>query len=344
MNTSLASGKNIGLWGAVALVAVFPLLVQIPYYQNIATMAMFYIALAVAFDLVVGRVGALSLAQPVFLAIGAYTAAILNSQFQTGFLLEAAVAAGIAVVSAILIGIPAFRLSTHAFAMGTLAIAVSAGLVANNWIDVTGGPMCTVGVGPLYFEPFGPGSGLQGPAQIYYVAFGIAILTVATVWWISRRRVGLGLTAVRDDDLLASARGLWPTELRIGAFAISAALTALVGVVMAHLQTVVCPSIVDMNYTIVLLIMVFIGGRGSLRGVVTAAVVFTVLPQLLQMADQWRMVIYSMLLLVIVLVLPDGFERLFQLGTPKKKRALDNRSKLQPTSSQKLEKNNDVDA
>lgn len=310
---TLTLTRSRAMVAALMLVAVtFPLLVSVPYYQSIAILALLYVAMAVAFDLVVGRIGALSLAQPVFLGIGAYTAGILSSRFQTNFLLEALAAAALAATAALFIGIPSFRLSMHSFAMATLAFAVGGQLIAKNWIGLTGGPLCTTGIPPLHIGLFGFSFEAATYVGQYYVALALALLAIGVVTALTRRRIGLGLTAVRDDDVLAAARGLWPTELRILAFVVSGALTALVGAFMAHMQTVVCPNTMDMSYTIELLIIVFIGGRGSLRGVVTAALLFTALPQVLRMADEWRLVIYGAILVVIVVSVPDGIEQLYR--------------------------------
>lgn len=305
--------RGLSVAAVAALLAVaFPLVITVPYYQSIAILALLYIALAVAFDLVVGRIGALSLTQPVFLGVGAYSAGILSARLGTNFWVEAFVAVVLAAFGALIIGIPSFRLSMHSFAMATLAFAIGTQLIARNWIGLTGGPLCTTGIRPLRI-PF-PGGSFQPVTYtgLYYVALGIAALAAGTVAWIVQRRLGLGFTAVRDDDILSAARGLWPMELRLVAFAVSAALTALVGVFMAHFQTVVCPNVMDMSYTLELLIMVFIGGRGSLRGVITAAVLFTVLPQFLRLTEEWRLVIYGALLVFIVTTIPDGIEYLYR--------------------------------
>lgn len=298
----------LALLGAI----LFPLVVTTPFFLSTATVAVMFVALAVAYDLVVGRVGALSLAQPLFLGIGAYSAAILSSQFGQVFVVEAAVAMAAAMILAFLIGIPAFRLNLHAFAIATLAFSVTGLLVAHNWIDVTRGALCITGIPALTIGVPPATVVVDSYAGMYWVILAIASGVVALILFITRRRLGLALTAVRDDDVLASARGLWPTELRILAFVVSAGLTGLVGAFLAHHQRVVCPTTLDLPVTVTLIIMVFMGGRGSLRGVVTAAVVFTAAPQILRLAAEWRLVIFGTLLLLVVTVFPDGIEQAFQ--------------------------------
>jgi ABC-type branched-subunit amino acid transport system permease subunit len=195
--------------------------------------------------------------------------------------------------------------------MGTLGFALIAQLVANNWLAVTRGPLCISAIAPLRL-PY-PGGTLQVITlqQSYYVILAIAALSILSVGLISRSRLGIAFRAVRDDPVLAAARGLSPNQLRLAAFTVSAALSALVGVFAAHFETVVCPSYIDLSITVLLLIMVFVGGRGSLRGVVTAAIVFTVVPELLRIAQSWRLVIFGVILLITVTVFPDGFENIY---------------------------------
>lgn len=313
---SVARGSSAGLaWiGALVVAVVFPLVVHTPYYLSTAVTALIYVTLAVAFDLVVGRIGALSLAQPLFFGFGAYFAALLASHLGANFWLEAVLGLLAGAALAVAIGIPSFRLSLHAFAIGTLGFATIGLLVAKNWEAVTRGTLCVVGV-PALRIPYPGGTVVVSTlTQQYYVILGIASATVAAIFVLTRLRLGLAFTAVRDDPVLASARGLWPTALRLTAFGASGGISAVAGVFAAHFQLVVCPTSLDFAYTTALLIMVFIGGRASLRGVVIAALAFTVVPELLRVTDEWRLVIYGAILLAAVIAFPDGLERAFGLG------------------------------
>ena len=305
--------RSIGWTGSLIVALLVPVVVGTPYYLSTGTFALMYVALAVAFDLVVGRIGALSLAQPVFYGYGAYVAALLATHPRPGpgFWVEALAAAIGAPILALAIGIPAFRLSLHSFAMGTLGFALIAELVANNWLSVTRGPLCISAIAPLRLSYPGGTLIVTTNQQAYYVILAIAVVAILSVGLVSRSRLGMAFWAVRDDPMLAAARGLSPNQLRLLAFAVSAALSALVGVFAAHFETVVCPSYIDLSITVLLLIMVFVGGRGSLRGVVTAAVIFTVVPELLRIAESMRLVIFGAILLVTVIAFPDGFEHLY---------------------------------
>lgn len=308
----VAFGGGTAWMVALVLGALVPTLLGTPYYMRIAITACIYITLAVAFDLVVGRIGALSLAQPLFFGFGSYAAAFMNTRYHTAFLSELIVAAVLAAVLALLIGIPSFRLSLHSFAIGTLGFLTIGQLIAQNWMSVTNGELCMIGIAPLRIHV--PGATLVASTltQQYYVIFAIAAFAVALVLIISRVRLGTAFTAVKEDATLAAARGLWPTELRLTAFSISAAMSSAAGVFAAHFQAVVCPTSLDFSYMSMLLIMVFVGGRGSLRGVVVAAIAFTIIPEALRLAAEWRLAIYGAILLAVVIIFPDGLEHVLQ--------------------------------
>jgi ABC-type branched-subunit amino acid transport system permease subunit len=324
----LAFSNGTGWLVALVLGSLVPTLLGTPYYMRIAITACIYITLAVSFDLVVGRIGALSLAQPLFFGFGSYAGALLNTHYQTGFLSEVVAAAALAAVLALLIGIPSFRLSLHSFAIGTLGFLTIGQLIAQNWISVTKGTLCMIGIAPLRLHV--PGATLVASTltQQYYVIFAIAVFVVGLVFLISRVRLGTAFTAVKEDPTLAAARGLWPTELRLTAFSISAAMSAAAGVFAAHFQAVVCPNALDFSYMSMLLIMVFVGGRGSLRGVVLAAVAFTIIPEALRLTAEWRLAIYGAILLAVVTTFPDGFEHLLQGAGSLGKRVTDTGSRV----------------
>jgi branched-chain amino acid transport system permease protein len=305
--------KPSGLTWLAALGAalVLPVFVQVPYYESLAITGFEFVALAVSYDIVVGRIGALSLAQPVFLGFGAYVAALTSIHLASPFPLQLLAGCLGSAAVAFAIGIPCFRLSEWTFAIGTLGFTLSAQLVAQNWVDVTGGQLCISRIPDATIPLPGGSLDLGSLPALYYVILTIAAVTVGTTAWLARSRVGLAFTAVRDNPILADARGVWPNAMRLVAFALSAGFAGAVGVFTAHFQTVVCPTVMDPSLTATLLIMVFVGGRGSLRGVVTAALLISIVPQILQVAEAWRLVLFGALLLIAVLALPGGIESMY---------------------------------
>lgn len=289
-------------WLAAALVPG-----QQRYVLHVLIFTALFAALALSYDLVVGHVGSLSLAHPAFFGLGAYTAAILSTR--AGWPFAADLAAGVvaAALAAAAVGVPLFRLREHAFAVGTLAVALVAWIVANNWVEVTRGPLCITGIPkPRLGIPGGPALTI-GTLPAHYGLAVAALAVVALLYHgLTTFRIGRALHAVRDNESLAGAAGIDPLKYRLLAFAVAAAIAGGVGALYVHYLSVMCPEEMTIALTVNLLVMVFLGGAGSLPGVLLGAVLFTALPEVLRLAPTWRLVIYGVLLLVVVIRSPEG--------------------------------------
>jgi ABC-type branched-subunit amino acid transport system permease subunit len=295
--------------GGAGLVAV-PWLVaaafpgQQRYFLHVLIFTGLFASLALSYDLVVGHVGSLSLAHPAFFGIGAYVAALLATEGGWPFLAGLAAAAVAAAIVALAVGVPMFRLTEDSFAMATLGFALVTQIVALNWVDVTRGPLCVTGiprpaVGPLAVTTL---------PQYYWLALGTLGLTGLLYRGLTTFRLGRAFHAVRDNEPLARAAGIDPLRYRLLAFAIGAGVAGVVGALYAHYITVLCPEEMTISLTVTLLVILFLGGVGSLRGVLIGAALFTALPEVLRFAPTWRMVIYGLLLLGIVVAVPGGLD------------------------------------
>jgi ABC-type branched-subunit amino acid transport system permease subunit len=276
------------------------------YVLHVLIFTAIFAALALSYDLVVGHVGSLSLAHPAFFGIGAYAAAILATRAGWPFLASVLAAVLAAALVAALVGVPLFRLAEHAFAVGTLGLALVASVVANNWVEVTRGPLCITGIpkprlGALVITTL--------PA-FYWLAL-TALVAVALLYrGLTTFRLGRAFHAVRDNEPLAGAAGIDPLKYRLLAFTLAGAIAGGIGALYAHYLSVMCPEEMTVSLTVNLLVIVFLGGVGSLRGVLVGAVLFTALPEVLRLTPTWRLVIYGGLLLLVVIRSPGGLESL----------------------------------
>jgi branched-chain amino acid transport system permease protein len=303
--------------GALAVAAPWVVAAVAPgqqrYILHVLIFTALFGALALSYDLVVGHVGSLSLAHPAFFGIGGYTAAILATGPRWPFLADLAAAVLAAGIVAAVVGVPLFRLSEHAFAVGTLGFAVVAWIVATNWVDVTRGPLCITGIPKPSFAL--PGGAVVAVTTLpgYY---GLALGALGAVLLLYRRmttfRLGRAFHAVRDNEPLAEAAGVNPLKYRMLAFVVGGALAGGIGALYVHYLSVICPEEMTIGLTINLLVIVFLGGVGTLRGVLMGAVLFTALPEVLRLAPTWRLVIYGGLLLLIVIRSPEGIEGLLR--------------------------------
>jgi ABC-type branched-subunit amino acid transport system permease subunit len=302
----------VGL-GALAVAAPWIVAAVVPgqqrYVLHVLIFTALFGALALSYDLLVGHVGSLSLAHPAFFGVGGYTAAILAVEARWPFLAGLAAAVLGAAVVAGVVGVPLFRLTEHAFAVGTLAFALVTWIVATNWVEVTRGPLCITGIPKPVLGASVAVTTLPGYYWLALAALGgVALLYRGMTTF----RLGRALHAVRDNEPLAAAAGINPLRYRMLAFVVGAALAGGVGALYVHYLSVVCPEEMTIALTVNLLVIVFLGGVGSLRGVVVGAVLFTALPEVLRLAPTWRLVIYGGLLLVIVIRSPEGLEGLLR--------------------------------
>jgi branched-chain amino acid transport system permease protein len=285
----------------LAAALAVPLVVTSNYGLHMAVMACVYVVLAGSLNLVMGHGGLLSLAHPAFFGTGAYAAALLALR-GVPFLLGLPAAAALAAATGLVVGVPALRLTRHAFVMVTLSVTLLAQLLALNWTGLTRGPMGIPGV-PL---PTVGGVRIVTKTDFYYVMLALAVLCVASVLLVSRAPAGRALMAARESDVLAAALGIFPLRYRLQAFVIAAAWAGAAGAGYAHYISVVDPSVFDFYWMESLLVMVILGGPGSVAGVAVAAVVFTVVPEWLRFSEDLRMVIYGVVLLVAVVLAPEG--------------------------------------
>jgi branched-chain amino acid transport system permease protein len=293
------------LAAAALLVLAFPLAVDSPYLLHIAVITGIYVVLVQSLNLVLGYCGLLSLATPAFFGMGAYVATLLalRSGWDASASLFACALAGLA--TGLLVGFPSLRVSRHAFVIVTLAATLLLQLLALNWESMTRG---SLGL-PNIPAPRLLGFAIESRTQWYYLSAGAAVATVALTWLVVGSRFGRAMLAVRDNEQLALACGIDVFRTRLFAFCLSGAIAAIAGGLHAHFITYIDPGVFGFSVTETLLIMVILGGAGTLWGPVAGAVVFTALPEMLRLTPELRSLLYGAILLGIVLYKP---RRLFR--------------------------------
>ena len=276
-----------------------------PYFYNILIIIGVNIILAVSLNLINGVTGQFSLGHAGFMAVGAYvTGSVFKHYSPDGAAAHLAflglvVAGGLAAAAAgIVIGVPTLRLRGDYLAVATLGFGEIIRIVINN----------TDHVGPFHV---GAASGLHGipnlPLGTYFFwAYGWVILCVVAVWRIVHSPMGKAFVAIREDEIAAAAMGIDTTFFKVAAFVIGAFFAGVAGGIQALWLGNLDPNAFGFMKSIDIVVMVVLGGSGSITGAVAAAVVLTYLPEQLRFAQAWRMVIYSLLLIVMMLVRPEG--------------------------------------
>jgi branched-chain amino acid transport system permease protein len=294
--------EHRAVWAAIALATLLPLIVRSNYLLHIMVMTEIYVILALSLNLVLGYAGLLSLAPPAFFGIGAYTSALLALRLNLPFwiTLPAAGAAGLAFAAAI--GVPSLRLSRHSFVIVTLSFTLLAQLVATKWTDLTRGAMGLPGIPTATVF----GIPVTGKIAWYYFVLGITLVSLSFFTLLVRSRLGRAILTVREDEILAQAAGIHTWKVKLYTFAISGFLGGGAGSCYAHYITFIDPAVFDFYYMENLLIMVILGGAGTVWGVVAGAAIFNVVPELLRIHPELRTFLYGIVLLVAVSVAPGG--------------------------------------
>ena len=287
--------KNLLILGAIILayVILFSLTstkIIKPYYTGIIILTLINVILAVSLNLIVGFTGQLCLGHAGFMAIGAYVSAMLTKEANMPFFLALLIGAIIAAIFAALIGYPTLRLKGDYFAITTLAFCEIIRVVIMN------------------IEAVGGATGLKSiPKNTNFtIAFIFAALTVLIIYNILHSSQGRAMITVRENEIAAEAMGINTFKYKMMAFIIGAFFAGLAGSLYAHYMGYIQPSTFNFVKSIDYLTYVVFGGMGSLSGSIIATGVLTFLPELLRGFAEYRMIIYPLALIVLMIFRPEG--------------------------------------
>ena len=274
------------------------------YYLGIAIDIGINIILAVSLNLINGHTGQFSLGHAGFMAVGGYTAAKFTLVLQTIlppwaqpllFLVALLLGGLLAAVAGLAVGVPTLRLRGDYLAIVTLGF----GEIIRVFFQTT--------------EVFGAATGLTGIPNwtTFAWAWSFAALTVFVVGCLVSSTYGRGFLAVHDDEVAAGAMGINPVRYKVTAFVIGAFFAGIAGGLYAHHKQFLSPGGFDFMKSIDIVVMVILGGMGRTAGVIVAAVLLTLLPEVLRGFADYRMIIYSLLIVILMIARPQG---LFTFG------------------------------
>lgn len=298
---------NIALAAILFAVATaVPFLTQSSYFLTIGITAMIFTVFAMSLNIVYGYAGLLSLAQTGFWGVGSYTAALVVTRLG-GSVWEGMLAAAlVSAAGGVLIGAAALRLSNHAFVVVSLCFTLLMQMLAQEWIDLTNGPMGLPGL-PAPSIALGDQVYTFGtPTRFFYLALAFAGISLAVIWVVVTSRIGRTFRMIKHDETLARSMGVRVTLWKLVAIALASVFAALSGALYVFYVSIIDPSIFDVYYTQVVLVIVIIGGLGSFWPVVFSGIVITVLPEILRTPNEVRMISYGVILMLVVLLMPAG--------------------------------------
>jgi branched-chain amino acid transport system permease protein len=284
--------------------AAMPLFLHDQYLLHIGILVLFYLVLGTSLNLVLGYVGEFSLGHTAFLGIGAYAAALLSLRLQLPMWATVPLAGLIAALFGLAIGAITLRLQGPYFVIVTLAFAEVLRLIAANWIGFTNGPMGLSGVPQPAL--LADASNLFGKQFYYYGALALSACALYLAYRFVYSNAGRAAVAVRENRYVAQSVGIRPFGYALQAFVLGAFLAGLAGGFYAHYISFVGPEVFAFSFMVTMIIMVLVGGKGTLVGPLVGAILVTVLEEYLREAKELRLSIFGLIVMAIVLFLPRG--------------------------------------
>lgn len=277
----LKHGGQTFWYGALAVALVFVPWLLSPYFVSQLTFVLIYSIVALGLMLLSGFTGQISLGHAAFLAVGAYTEGVLAAKGWP-FPFSMAAAALTAGLVGVIVGTPALRVRGIYLAIATMAFNIIVEEVLARWESMTGGNT-GLQVGPLAMF----GWTAQDEREMYYVALVITVLVTLGVVNLLRSPTGRAFVAVRDSEISAASMGISLALCKSTSFVLSAAITGIAGALYAHRLRIITPDQFTVLQSIEMLMMVVIGGLGSIHGAFFGAAFVIILPQLIAVAKDY---------------------------------------------------------
>jgi branched-chain amino acid transport system permease protein len=269
----------------IVILALYPLVAKLPFPQHIVIMALLFATMGTAWNILGGLAGQVSVGHAVYFGIGAYTAAFCYKHFELSALVTWPLALAISTAAAVAIGLPTFRLRGHYFVLASVFIMQSVYIIVSNWSALGAG----IGIElPVYkakdgWDAFWHLQFHDSKLPFYYAALALFVAALGAFAWIRGRRLGLILTAVREEEDAARSLGVDTMRYKLVALIISAAFTTLCGMFYAHYVLYVEPiSTTSLVLSIEIAFIAIFGGIGTLWGPTLAAFVIIPLTELLR--------------------------------------------------------------
>ncbi|MCV9920934.1 high-affinity branched-chain amino acid ABC transporter permease LivM [Pseudomonas sp. BT-42-2] len=291
---------------------------------DIATLILIYVMLGLGLNIVVGLAGLLDLGYVGFYAVGAYSYAMLSHYYGLSFWICLPIAGLMAATFGFLLGFPVLRLRGDYLAIVTLGFGEIIRLFLRNLTDLTGGPNGISNIEkPTFFgltferraaegmqtfhEFFGlPYNSINKVIFLYLVALLLALLALFVINRLLRMPIGRAWEALREDEIACRALGLNPTVIKLSAFTLGACFAGFAGSFFAARQGLVTPESFTFIESAIILAIVVLGGMGSQLGVILAAIVMILLPELMREFSEYRMLMFGALMVLMMIWRPQG--------------------------------------
>ena len=291
---------------------------------DIATLILIYVMLGLGLNIVVGLAGLLDLGYVGFYAVGAYSYALLSHYYGLSFWMCLPIAGLMAAFFGFILGFPVLRLRGDYLAIVTLGFGEIIRILLRNMTELTGGPNGISNIEkPTLFglsferraaegmqtfhEYFGVAyNGINKVIFLYLIALLLVLLTLFVINRLLRMPIGRAWEALREDEIACRALGMNPTVIKLSAFTLGACFAGFAGSFFAARQGLVTPESFTFIESAIILAIVVLGGMGSQLGIILAAVVMILLPELMREFSEYRMLMFGALMVLMMIWRPQG--------------------------------------
>jgi branched-chain amino acid transport system permease protein len=304
-------GLLLGMIG-FAVWAMLPLVLT-RHLTDLLVFTAIYTVAGIGVGLLLGQCGIVNLGQAAFYGIGAYSCAYLTVELGYPNIAGFVVGGAVSMMIALVVGWPVLRLTGHFLALATLALSIIAGSIFYEWDWLTGGELGIGGIPKLAIFGFK----LDTPGRFYYLAWGVAFLSILLVNNLVNSRTGLMLRGMRDSSEATASLGVDLQWLRTRVFMLSALLGSIAGSLFAYYVSFTSVQSFTVDKSIGFLLIPVLGGVRSPWGVVLGAMFVTILPELLSQIGDIHQILFGLALVAVVVLLPDGLVGLLRQAAGK---------------------------
>ena len=285
-----------------ALLALVPLLLPNAYLTGLAVTLLLNLLLLAGLNLVAGYCGQISLCHAAFYGLGAYVSGVLSVRYGTPPLLDMAVAVALTAGVAFVTGLPTFRLKGHYLAMATLGLNAIVSVLFVELVDLTGGPNGLSGIAPFSIGGFA----FDTDRAFYWLCCAVSLALMWGIWNLTHSRIGRAMVSLGTSETGAQASGVDTRKMKLAVFTLSAAMSAGAGSLYGHYTGFISPESFSVSVSILLMVMVAVGGRARFYGPLLGALVYTFVPEGLRAIPDAELLIFGVAMVVVLTGFPAG--------------------------------------
>lgn len=293
---------------AIGVAAILPMFISNNYHLNLMIQVLINIIIVVGLNFITGLTGQMNLGTAGIFSMGAYTSSLLATKLGINpwFCLIAAIFMGVLIGFGL--GYPSLRVSGVYLALTTIGFSEIVRILMTNLTDLTGGALGVTGI-PA-FSIFG--HAFQNNKEVYYLYLVIAIFLIYNAYRIVNSKWGRSFLAVKDNPDAVEAGGVNIATIKIMAFTLASIYTTIAGSMYSHYIGFINPSAYNLEYSINYVVMLVIGGIGSVPGNILGAILVTLVPEFLRFMENYYWLVFSIITLLFVIFLPNGMISLFR--------------------------------